>query len=188
MVVESSRRAIDFYTCNLSGWNPERGIMKKLPRTIKYVSVAAGVILIAACGTQMMQTEGSRVHFHASKTGAVNGVEILPSGNFSTGECDTVTAVLAHYPKSIYKIQFYQNGTARRTIGNLNALVNSKDKQEMDAKVARVATTARSTGFTGCAICVGFCVGNSSTNKALDAKAEELVKQLRPILEKPQAR
>lgn len=166
--------------------------MKILPGTIKYGLVAAGVLFIGACATmmqnQMTQTQNSGAKIHRTLTGAERGWEIPPEANLPKDECDNVTGVLAQYPKSIYKIQIYQNGTVRRTIGNLSGLSKLEDKKEMDAKVTQVAVAAKSTGFTGCTICAGFCVGNSSTSKTTNAKAEELVKQLKPILEHQQAR
>jgi len=162
--------------------------MNNLPRTIKYVSVAAGVILIAACAT-VMQSQHPGINFwQPANASAERGVEISPEANLSPTQVGALIGVLQHYPKSIYKIQLYQNGTAHRTIGSLSALANPKDKRDMDAKVEQVATTAKTMAFTGSAICAGFCVGNSSTNKTLDVKAEELVRQLKPILEPSQGR
>jgi hypothetical protein len=156
--------------------------MKNLPGTIKYVLAATGIVVIVACAT-VMQSKGSGWSIHRSpKTGAENGVEILPGASLSKNQDAALTAVLKHYPKSIYKIQIYQHGQALSTIGTLN------EQKYMAHTVAEVATTAKNMAFTGSSICAGDCKNNSSTHKVLDAKIEELVQKLKPILEKPQQR
>jgi hypothetical protein len=155
--------------------------MKNLPGTIKYVLAATGIVVIVACAT-VMQNKRSRVTFVPSKsTGVEIGVEILPGASLSKGQYDALAATLAHYPKSIYKIQMYQKGEARRPIGTLN------EQKYMNTTVAEVATMARNMAFTGSSICAGDCKGNSSTSPNVVAKMEELVRKLKPILEPTQS-
>jgi hypothetical protein len=158
--------------------------MKNLPGTIKYGLAAAGVVVIVACATVMPnQRAGLRFHRNGIPPHAEIGVEILPGANLSKDQNDALMATLAHYPKSMYKIQKYQNAKLRRTIGTLN------EQKYMMTTVAEVATMAKNIGFTGYSVCAGDCKNNSSTAKvpAVDAKLEELVRKLKPILEPPQS-
>jgi hypothetical protein len=156
--------------------------MKTLTGTIKYALAATGIVVIVACAT-VMQSKDSGWSIHRSpKTGAENGVEILPGASLSENQYAALTAVLKHYPKSIYKIQIYQHGQALSTIGTLN------EQKYMAHTVAEVATTAKKMAFTGSSICAGDCNNDASTHKGIDAKIEELVQKLKPILEKPQQR
>jgi hypothetical protein len=77
--------------------------MKTLTGTIKYALAATGIVVIVACAT-VMQSKDSGWSIHRSpKTGAENGVEILPGASLSENQYAALTAVLKHYPKSIYK-------------------------------------------------------------------------------------
>jgi hypothetical protein len=161
--------------------------MRPLSATVKNLLVAATLIAVGGCCTLIK----SMCNVEFGKQYAA----ILPEAAVSESDCDALNQILKKRDKALYKIQTYQNGKLIKTRGALD------ERFIREGLVSEVATKAKTTGFTGCALQAGVVeeavwksssttkpppqgFGRSSTTKKLVDAAEDLVKEVRPILEK----
>jgi hypothetical protein len=101
-------------------------------------------------------------------------------------DCDNLMGVLRKYDTMLYKIQEYKKGKLVKTHGTLS------DDALREGYASEVATEAKATKLTGCALQAGFgnssthpkSVRNSTTHPKLCETSEELVERLQPILAK----
>jgi hypothetical protein len=88
--------------------------------------------------------------------------------------------ILKRYDKSLYKIEVYTGGTVKKTIGNLNEVGVSKFTESEKANW-------KASGFSDWVGLVGFWsveLASPTPGAHNKSKSDELVKRLKPILEK----
>lgn len=123
--------------------------MKSLPGTVKCLIVVLALFASAACATLLKHHGGIYFGEHY--------VEIYPSADLSSADCNALNEIVGKYDKRIYKIQSFKDGEPGKANGRL-----CEDCMR-EGLVADVMRQAKMLHFTGCALQAGLNFGGSST-------------------------
>ena len=127
--------------------------MKAPPRTVRYLVVAIGLMIIVAYALAIGTEQGVKVGKNAfvDAKGRTRNIYMIirPQANVSGTQATEVKQKLSMFDKSLYKIRTYKNGTVVATDGELD------DKIMRSGLAANVDHQAESTHFTGIALQVG---------------------------------
>ena len=127
--------------------------MKTLPRTVGYLVVAIGLMIIVAYALASRTEQGAEVSKNAfvDAEGRTRDIYMIirPKANVSGTQATEVKQKLSMFDKSLYKIRTYKKGTVDATDGELD------DNIMRSGLAANVDHQAKSTHFTGIALQVG---------------------------------
>jgi hypothetical protein len=127
--------------------------MKALPRTVRYLVIAIGLMIIVAYALAIETEQGVQVGKNAcvDAEGRTRDIYMIirPEANVSGTQATEVKQKLSMFDKSLYKIRTYKNGTVDATDGELD------DKIMQTGLAANVDDQAKSTHFTGITLQVG---------------------------------
>ena len=127
--------------------------MKALPRTVRYLVVAIGLMIIVAYAFAIPTEEGVEVGKDAcvDAKGRTRDIFMIirPEAKVSGELATDVKSRLRMFEKSLYKIQTYENGTVVCTDGELD------DKIMRSGLAAKVDHQAKLEDFTCIALQVG---------------------------------
>jgi len=147
--------------------------MKTLSGTLKYVSMAIGVVaFVVACATYVSRGSGVEMgQYYAT---------IYPDAKVSGADCKALIGVLSHkykHKEYLWEIRTYKDGEQVAKKGDI------AQKYIREGLVSEVTKKAQATKFSGCAIQAG------STNEVSKASTTRqniipMINDLRPILEK----
>jgi hypothetical protein len=127
--------------------------MKALPRTVRYLVIAIGLMIIVAYALAIETEQGVEVGKDAcvDAQGVTRDIYMIirPEANVSGTQATQITEKLRTFNKSLYKIRKYKKGTVDTTDGDLD------DKIMQTGLAVNVDDQAKSTNFTGIALQVG---------------------------------
>jgi hypothetical protein len=170
---------------------PQTTAMKNLPRTLACLVLTAAIFLAAKVLVLAETKDDGNDYKHVMI--AEEGVIIPLKAKVSKDDCTKMNQILQKYDKSLYKIEMYVKGESKHSRGTLSELC-------LDKRVyAQLTKDAQNSGLSDCTMQIGIKIGPESGIKIgpesgikigpekcpIDhAKAKELVKKLKPILEK----
>jgi hypothetical protein len=151
--------------------------MKTLFRTNKYLFVAVG---IAACAIVISCAANLKAGSHRGKVEITQDVIVIHrTVQLKPPDEKAMDAVLNKYDKRLYKIDTIENGTIKRTQGNLSEAIMT-EAVKAERKQAPVGLTHKSHQT----ICVPPC--NPQFAPPVLAQKKKLIEELTPILAKYQ--
>jgi hypothetical protein len=106
--------------------------MKNFSPTIKYIALTivlvASIIILSCVGQKTQSSSRSKVTIQE------NGILIRPGTKLSESDDKAMNDILKNYDKSLYKIQTYEKGQLKRTQGSLRNVFIDKATASAAAK------------------------------------------------------
>jgi hypothetical protein len=104
---------------------------------------------------------------------------VIPGTNVSKEDRDAMNRILSRYDKSLYRISTYENGKLLRTQGTMRDVITDKKL------ASQMAANIKKPGFTSLA---GLITNPLNFVNIQFPKHPKLLSQLKPVLEKYQAK